>query len=530
MKSSPPLPGARRRAVVVLGAAALLALPGVGVGTASAAPEGTVAAAVGATAVPDQYVVVLKDGVVAQSAVQQTADGLVSRYGGTVKATWRHALRGFSVTTSAVNARKLAADPAVASVSQDARISAVDTQPNPPSWGLDRIDQRDLPLDSSYTYPTTAANVHAYIVDTGIRTTHSTFGGRASWGYNAVDGNNTDCNGHGTHVAGTVGGAQYGVAKSVQLVAVKVLDCAGSGTFAQVISGVDWVTGNAVKPAVANMSLGAVASAATAPLEAAVRGSIASGVTYAIASGNSNANACTFSPALVAEAITVNASDITDRRASFSNYGTCTDLYAPGVNITSSWNTDDSATNTISGTSMATPHTAGVAAAYLATHPADPPATVQAALVNDASVNKIADAGAGSPNRLLYLGSGPSTPGTVDVVRYLGGQDHLTSTSGAPAGYQREGSLGLAYSTQVAGTHPLYRCRVNSDNFTSFDSGCEGRVALGLLGYFLDAASGTAPSGPVYRCLVRGGGDHMESPDPNCEGQIVEGVLGYTLR
>ncbi len=518
------------RLAAVLGTAAALTLSGVAAGTASAAPEGTVAVAVGATVVPDRYVVVLKDTALAKSATQRTADGLAKRYGGTVKATWRHALRGFAISTTAEAARKLAADPAVASVSQDAEVRAVDTQPNPPSWGLDRVDQRNLPLDASFTYPTTAANVRAYIIDTGIRTTHSTFGGRATWGYNAVDGDNTDCNGHGTHVAGTVGGAQYGVAKSVQLVAVKVLNCAGSGTFAQVISGVDWVTGNAVKPAVANMSLGATASAATAPLEAAVRASIASGVTYAIASGNSNANACAFSPALVAEAITVNASDITDRRASFSNYGTCTDLYAPGVNITSSWITDDGATNTISGTSMATPHVAGVAAAHLATNPGAAPAAVQTALLNDSTPDKITDPGAGSPNRLLHLGSGPSAPSTVDVVRYFNGRDHLTSTTGAPTGYTREGSLGRAYTTQLPGTHPLYRCRVNTDYFTSYDSACEGRVPLGLLAYFLDGASGTQPSAPVYRCLVRSSGDHMESGDPNCEGQTSEGSLGYTLR
>ncbi|MCS7480311.1 S8 family peptidase [Umezawaea endophytica] len=522
MTSSP----AHRR-LAVLGAA-VLTLSVVTAGPASAAPEGTVGQAVGATAVPDRYVVVLKDTATAKSETRQTADGLAKRYGGTVQVTWRHALRGFAISTSAANARKLAADPAVASVSQDAEVHAVDTQPNPPSWGLDRIDQRDLPLNASFTYPTTAANVRAYIIDTGIRTTHSTFGGRATWGFNAVDTNNTDCNGHGTHVAGTVGGAEYGVAKSVRLVAVKVLNCAGSGTFAQVITGVDWVTANAVKPAVANMSLGGTASAATAPLEAAVRASIASGVTYAVASGNSNSNACGFSPALVAEAITVNASDITDRRASFSNYGTCTDLFAPGVNITSAWIGSDSATNTISGTSMASPHTAGVAAVYLATHPGDTPAAVQSALIADSTPDRITDPGPGSPNRLLYLGSGPGGPSTVDVSRYYNGRDHLTSTTGAPGGYTREGSLGRAYSTQVAGTHPLYQCRVGSDYFTSVDAGCEGQVGAGVIGYFLDSATDT--SGPIRRCIVHGSGDHMDSSDLNCEGQIIEGILGYTLR
>jgi subtilisin family serine protease len=513
-----------RRLTAAIGVVSAVALALSGTTAATAAPEGVIGTAVGATVVPDQYVVVLKDSL----STQGTTTSLAARYGGTVKATWQHALHGFAITTSAANARRLAADPAVASVSQDAKISAVDTQPNPPSWGLDRVDQRDLPLDGGFTYSTTAANVHAYILDSGIRTTHTTFGGRATWGFNAVDTNDVDCNGHGTHVAGTVGGAEYGVAKGVQLVAVKVLDCGGSGTFAGVISGVDWVTANAIKPAVANMSLGAGASAATAPLEAAVRNSISSGVTYALASGNSNSDACAFSPALVGEAITVNASDINDQRASFSNFGTCSDLYAPGVSITSSWSTSDTANVTISGTSMATPHTAGVAAAYLATHPGDSPAAVQSALVSAATPDKIVDPGPGSPNRLLFNGSGPTPPAKVDVVRYWGPPDHVTSTTGAPGNYQREGSLGFGYTAQVPGSHPLYRCRIAWDNFTSYDPGCEGQVPLGLLAYLLDSPTGATV--PVYRCLVWGSGDHMESPDPNCEGQLTEGLLGYTLR
>ncbi|ONI90710.1 peptidase S8 [Saccharothrix sp. ALI-22-I] len=488
---------------------------------AAAAAEADVAPAAAGTAVPGHYLVVLKDDVAVQAA------DLTTKHGGKVTATWRHALRGFAVAASETEARRLAADPAVKSVSQDALVHALDTQPNPPSWGLDRIDQRDLPLNSSYSYDTTAANVHAYVIDTGIRTTHTTFGGRATWGYDAIDGTNTDCNGHGTHVAGTIGGSQYGVAKAVRLVAVRVLNCAGSGTFAQVVSGVDWVTANAVKPAVANMSLGATASAATAPLEAAVRNSIASGVTYAIASGNSTADACGYSPALVSQAITVNASTSGDARASFSNFGSCTDLFAPGQAITSAWSSNDTATNTISGTSMATPHVAGAAALYLATHPTDAPATVQAALINATTPNKISDPRAGSPNRLLYTGSAPGGPATVTVIRYWKSPDHLSSTTGGPSGAVTEGSLGRLLTAQAPGTHPLYRCAVNWDNFTSYDVNCEGRTRVGLLGYAYD--NPTPDTHPIYRCVVLGTGDHMESYDVNCEGQAGEGSLGYFL-
>ncbi|MGH8882511.1 MAG: S8 family serine peptidase, partial [Stackebrandtia sp.] len=252
---------------------------------------------------------------------------------------------------------------------------------NPPSWGLDRSDQRNLPLDNKYSYTPNGSGVTAYIIDTGIRTTHTTFGGRAVFGTNTTgDGNNNDCNGHGTHVAGTVGGSQYGIAKNVRLVAVKVLNCAGSGSFAGVAQGIDFVTQQhaAGTPAVANMSLGA--SGSDAATENAVRNSIADGVTYALASGNSNANACNFTPARVTEAITVNASTRTDARASFSNFGTCTDIFAPGDGITSSWMTNDTATNTISGTSMATPHVAGATALYRADHGRVSPDAVKTAL------------------------------------------------------------------------------------------------------------------------------------------------------
>ena len=369
-------------------------------------------------AVPDQYLVVFKDSRVAREAVDAQADDLAGKHGGRVFARWRHALRGFAVRMPAAQAEALARDPRVAWVEEDAEIH-LDTTQSGATWGLDRIDQRNLPLDGNYTFNVNGTGANAYIIDTGIRTSHSQFGGRASGAFTAVnDGNGTsDCNGHGTHVAGTVGGSTYGVAKNVRLFAVRVLDCTGSGSTAGVISGVDWVTNNHLSPAVANMSLGGGASST---LDQAVNNSIASGVTYAIAAGNSNVSACTQSPARVANAITVGATGQTDARASFSNFGTCVDLFAPGVNITSSWATSDTATNTISGTSMATPHVAGTAALYLQSNPGATPAQVASALVANATAGVLTGIGTGSPNRMLYEafigGTADSTPPTVSLT------------------------------------------------------------------------------------------------------------------
>ncbi|MFJ8581408.1 S8 family peptidase, partial [Micromonospora sp. NPDC093277] len=373
----------------------------------AAEPSGVIRNAGGTTAVADSYLVVLNDNVVAPAGVGDTAQRLRARHGGAIANTWSAALRGFEVRVGAAAAARIAADPAVAYVEQNHTVSISATQTSPPSWGLDRIDQRNLPLDSSYTYPNTASNVRAYIIDTGIRTTHSNFGGRATWGTNTVDTNNTDCNGHGTHVAGTVGGSSYGVAKGVQLVAVKVLNCSGSGTTAGVVSGVDWVTRNAVKPAVANMSLG---GGADTTLDTAVRNSIAAGITYGLAAGNDNgANACNSSPARVAEAITVGSTTNTDARSSFSNIGTCLDIFAPGSSITSAWNTSDSASNTISGTSMATPHVVGAAALVASANPSWTPQQVRDYLVNNATSGVVTSPGTGSPNKLLYVVNGTST-------------------------------------------------------------------------------------------------------------------------
>jgi len=346
--------------------------------------------------IPGQYIVVMKATRAARAASAAAAVGVS---GDKVKRTFHSALDGFTATLSDGEAAALSRDPNVALVERD-QVFTISTTQSPATWGIDRIDQRARPLSNSYTYTRTGAGVRAYIIDTGIRFSHSEFGGRAVSGFDAVDGGAADdCNGHGTHVSGTVGGATYGVAKGVTLVGVRVLDCAGSGTTSGVIAGVDWVTANHVKPAVANMSLGGGASAA---LDQAVANSIAAGVTYAIAAGNSNARACNYSPARVATAITVGATTSTDARASYSNWGSCLDLFAPGSSITSSWYTSNTATNTISGTSMATPHVAGVAALYLQGSPAATPATVRNALVANATSGVVGNPRTGSPNLLLF--------------------------------------------------------------------------------------------------------------------------------
>jgi aqualysin 1 len=361
----------------------------------------------GARAIPQKYIVVLADDAAAGAADFATAVGRTMEVTRGTEAIADHiyafALRGFAARMTEQDALRLSQDPRVRFVEEDSIMEAVATQSNPP-WGLDRLGQRDLPLNRSYSYTTTGAGVNAYVIDTGIRTTHTAFGGRAVTGFTAVnDGRGTtDCNGHGTHVAGTIGGGPYGVAKGVRLFAVRVLSCSGSGSNSGVIAGVDWVTANHISPAVANMSLGGGVSSA---LDTAVRNSIRAGVVYAIAAGNANTDASSSSPARVAEAITVGSSTQTDARSSFSNFGAGVDIFAPGSAITSAWSTSNTAMNTISGTSMATPHVAGVVARYLQGNPGASPATAASAIVNAATLNHLSQVPAGTANRLLFWSS-----------------------------------------------------------------------------------------------------------------------------
>ncbi|MER7697695.1 S8 family peptidase [Streptomyces sp. NPDC096095] len=502
-----------RRLLAVGASAALLvgAAQTTGAVAAPAPPGGGEGRIVGADrpgAVEGSYIVTFKDSV-ARTDVPGSAKALAKRHAGSLRFTYTAALRGFAVRMSEEKAKRLAADPSVARVEADAAAYAIDTQTNPPSWGLDRVDQRDLPVDRSYTYGTTASNVNAYIVDSGIRMSHRDFGGRAVSGYDFIDNdsNASDCNGHGTHVAGTVGGGAYGVAKGVKLIGVRVLNCRGNSgdTWAPVLAGIDWVTKNGVKPAVANMSVG---GGRIESVNDAVAASISSGTTWVVAAGNDNADACSYSPASTPSAITVGATNSRDARATgwnngqASNYGSCLDIFAPGDSIVSTSNSGDTNSQSMSGTSMAAPHVAGAAALLLSANPTWTPAQVRAKLLDDATSGKVTDARTGSPNQLLHTGAGDDTtpPGDGDTFENTDDyqiRDNTTVTSPITVtGIDGRAAADLAVTVDIRHT---YRGDVKVElvapdggvfllkNYNSYDSADDVRGTITV-----DASSKTA--------------------------------------
>jgi len=370
--------------------------------SAACAGENSTPTPVGSEAISaaKRYIVVLNDTPQAGPAM---AASVARSQNITPVRVYQHVLPGFVATLDAAQLAALTSDSRVRYIEEDGIMSIATTQTAPPNWGLDRIDQKNLPLNNSYTFLRTGAGVHFYDIDTGLNLGHADLAGRIGAGDDEIgDGNGVnDCNGHGTHTATTAAGTTFGVAKAMIVHPVRVLDCSGSGSTSGVIAGIDWVTANHISPAVANMSLGGPPDPA---LDQAVAASVAAGVVYSVSAGNSNASACTQSPAREPSAITTGATNKTDKRAAFSNFGTCLDIFAPGVAITAGWIGSSTATNTISGTSMAAPHVAGVAGLYLEANPTATPAQVTSAILTNATLNKVVNPGAGSANRLLYMG------------------------------------------------------------------------------------------------------------------------------
>lgn len=427
-------------------------------------PEGpTPQAAVGADTIPGQYIVLLKSSVADVDAATQD---LMWNRRSAVEHTYRYAVKGFAAKLSKAQADSLSRNSRVELVQPDLRVrdQSLTIQSSPLSWGIDRVDEHDYPLDTHYSYGATGSGVNVYVIDGGVRLSHSEFGGRAHFGYDALGGNGTDCRGHGTHIAGTIAGKTYGIAKKANIYSVRVLDCDGTSELSKIVAGVDWVTGHRKLPAVANMSLGSVGNSI---FDSAVKASIASGVTYVTSAGNDDADACKQSPARVSQVITVGATKAGDYRASWSNFGSCVDIFAPGDLITSAYYTSDVATRVMSGTSMASPHVAGVAALYLSVHPSATPSQVQSAITANATTGHVHDA-AGTANRLLYSA-------------FIGGSS--TSEPIAPP---------------ASGDQPTSTS--SSDPSASFTYSCAGRTCT------FDASASAAPRGLLSRSWMFGDG------------------------
>lgn len=366
---------------------------------------------------------------------------------GSVKRKYKYAIKGMSISIPDQAIQGLSHNPNVAYIEAD--FDQPDVTSTVSSWGLDRIDQRNLPLNSSYSSSATGSGIHAYIMDSGIRSTHSEFTGRVGTGIDYVNEGSEDCLGHGTHVAGTVGGTTYGVAPDVILHNVKFITCSNSATLSDTVAGVDWIAANHIQPAVANFSWHYESSS----VSNAVVGLVNSGVSVVAAAGNNNANACNQIPASVSTAITVGATESDDDRSSFSNYGSCLDIFAPGTAITSSTNTSNTSSGNKNGTSMAAPHVAGVAALYLEDNPSASPAQVHAAIVNNASLNKVNNPGTGSPNKLLYstfsTTNTPSIPSNFNIYSdkcYTQNYASWTASTGTVTAYELWGSNSSSFS------------------------------------------------------------------------------------
>ncbi|MGC0120095.1 S8 family serine peptidase [Pseudoalteromonas piscicida] len=495
-------------------------------------------------AIKDQYIVVfstpsvlnVQNSKAIASFANKQAKALENKHNVSITKEFGGVLNGVVINASAKQLKGLLNNPNIDYIEQDQMvtvtpaITASGDQANP-TWGLDRVDQRNLPLNSNYHYDFDGTGVTAYVIDTGVRISHNEFGNRASHGYDFVDNDNdaTDCNGHGTHVAGTIGGGEYGVAKNVNIVGVRVLGCNGSGSYSGVISGIDWVKNNASGPSVANMSLGGGVSQA---VDDAVNNAVASGVSFVVAAGNDNSNACNYSPARAADAITVGSTTSSDARSSFSNYGNCLDIYAPGSSITSAWYNSDTSTNTISGTSMAAPHVAGAVALYLDENPSLSPSQIDSLLSQRSSKGKVSNPQSGSPNELLYTladGTDPD-PDPDPITELVNGQG--VSASGAsgqqtfyklvvPAGasalnFSLAGGTGDADLYVQQGTQPTlnsYACRPykNGNNescdFTNPTAGDWYVMLNGYSAYANATLTGTYssdPGGCGSNCLENG--------------------------
>ncbi len=423
-------------------------------------------------------------------------------------------LRGGVYRMTGSQAEQMRQDSRVKYVELDRRMSISVTQAQAP-WGLDRIDQENLPLDRRYTSPDAGATVNAYVIDTGINIGNIDFQGRAIHGFDFVnnDADASDCNGHGTHVAGSIGAATYGVAKLSRLIGVRVLDCQGSGSISGVIAGIEWVTVNHTKPAVANMSLGGGASQA---IDDAVRASIEAGVTYVVAAGNENRDACLGSPARVPGAITVGSTTRQDERSSFSNFGTCVDIFAPGSDVLSTWHSSATATQTISGTSMASPHVAGAVALFLAQNPSALPAQVASRILTESRSAKISNAGTGSPNRFLSTSFLFGSPPPVDPVD---GQE--------PGVVELQSGVAVTGMSGNKGEEKIFSIRVPTGT-TAVDI----QVSGGSGDMDLYTKIGLKPTATEYDCRPYSNGNsekcsYTATQIPAAGGKVYVRVFGY---